>query len=77
MPSAIQRCIPSLSRHIEKLRNSRYGADEHIKQISERFDETAKKIFKDPSDLCVVPFGSIADKDPACGIKSGKLKLDG
>lgn len=61
----------------DKLRNSRYGTDEHIRQIAERFDETTKKTFKGPNDLCVVPFGSVADKDPEYNIKSGKLKIDG
>lgn len=62
---------------LDKLRDSRYGADEHIQQIAERFDETAKKTFKGPDDLCVITFGSLADKDLAYGIRSGKLKIDG
>lgn len=45
--------------------------------IAERFDETVKKTFKGPDDLCVVPFGTVADKDPAHDIKSGKLKING
>lgn len=57
--------------------NSRYGTDEHAMHIAERFDETVKKTFKGPDDLCVVPFGTIADKDPAHDIKSGKLKING
>ncbi|KAH8110514.1 hypothetical protein DFH11DRAFT_1514361 [Phellopilus nigrolimitatus] len=60
-----------------KLCKSRYGSDDHVKQIGERFDETTKKVFRDTSDACVVPFGSIADKDLENGIRSGKLKLSG
>ncbi|THH08786.1 hypothetical protein EW145_g2475 [Phellinidium pouzarii] len=61
----------------EKLRNSLYGSDEHIKHISARFDETTKKTFKDIKDVCVVQFGSISDKDLENGIRSGKLRLSG
>ena len=59
------------------MRDSRYGTAEHIKQIADRFDETTKKTFKGPNDLCVIPFGSMADKDPNHGIKSGRLRIDG
>ncbi|KAI5115452.1 hypothetical protein M0805_008680 [Coniferiporia weirii] len=61
----------------DKLRGSRYSSDEHVKQISERFDETTKKIFRDTKDVCLVPFGTISDKDLEYGIRSGKLKLSG
>ncbi|KAI5115029.1 hypothetical protein M0805_009482, partial [Coniferiporia weirii] len=60
-----------------KLRNSKYGSEEQVEQISERFDETTKKIFGDTKDVCLVPFGNISDKDLEHGIRSGKLKLSG
>ncbi|KAI5115973.1 hypothetical protein M0805_001504 [Coniferiporia weirii] len=61
----------------DKLKDSRYGSDEHVKQISERFDETTKKFFRDTKDVCLVSFGSLAEKDPENGIRSGKLRLSG
>ncbi|THH05876.1 hypothetical protein EW145_g4483 [Phellinidium pouzarii] len=69
--------VEEISAPKYKLQNSRYGSDEHVKQIGERFDETTKKIFRDTNDVCVVPFGSISDKDMENEIRSGKLKLSG
>jgi len=60
-----------------KLRNSIYGATEHVKQIAQCFDESTKKTFRSEGDVCLVPFGSLADKDLENGIRSGKLKLTG
>ncbi|THH08787.1 hypothetical protein EW145_g2476 [Phellinidium pouzarii] len=61
----------------EKLKSSKYGSDQLVKQIGERFDETTKMIFRDTNDVCLIPFGSILDKDLENGIRSGKLKLSG
>lgn len=63
--------------YAEKLKNSRFGSDEFVEQISDKFDETTKKTFRGVSDVCLVAFGSIAEKDPDHGIRSGKLKLTG
>ena len=63
--------------HTDKLRDSIYGAKEHVKQIANCFDESTKKTFRTDNDVCLVPFGSLADKDPDHGIRSGKLKLTG
>lgn len=60
-----------------KLVGSFYGTEDHIHQISDRFDETTKKTFRSASDVCLVPFGSTTDRDLTHGIRSGKLKLTG
>lgn len=63
--------------HTEKLKGSKYGSDEQIKQISDRFDETTKKTFRSPEDVCLIAFGTTMDKDVEYGIRSGKLKISG
>ena len=62
---------------LEKLKGSKYGADEQIKQISDRFDETTKKTFRSSEDVCLIAFGTTMDKDVQYGIRSGKLKVPG
>ena len=62
---------------LERLENSKYGEDEHINLIATRFDETAKRTFRSKDELCLIQFGSIADQDPANGIRRGSLRLTG
>jgi hypothetical protein len=57
--------------------DSPYASDEHVSLIANRFDETVKRTFRNAEDKCLIPFGSLFDKDPANGIVSGKLKLSG
>ena len=61
----------------DKLKESPYGADASIDQITARFDETTKKLFRDKKDTSFIQFGSILEKDAEHDIKSGKLKLAG
>ena len=69
--------IDSVSATLGKLEGSFYGTEDHIQQISNRFDETTKKTFRSATDVCLVPFGSTTDRDLEHGIRSGKLKLAG
>lgn len=48
-----------------------------MEQISQKFDETTKKVFRTKNDTCLIVFGSTMDKDIPNGIRAGKLKLTG
>ena len=67
------------SHPIDKLTtySSPYASDEHVALIASRFDETVKRTFRNPEDVCLVPFGSLFDKDPENGIVNGKMRLSG
>ncbi|EIN07326.1 hypothetical protein PUNSTDRAFT_136011 [Punctularia strigosozonata HHB-11173 SS5] len=60
-----------------KLANSRYGTPDNIEHITEKFDETTKKLFRDPFESSVVAFGSPVDRDPKVNIRNGQLRLAG
>ncbi|KAF9466599.1 hypothetical protein BDZ94DRAFT_182968 [Collybia nuda] len=61
----------------EKLKSSKYGTPAALDHITQRFDETTKRLFRDRKDLQFIPFGSPLDKDLAVGIRGGQLKLTG
>ncbi|KAG6857419.1 hypothetical protein H0H87_004781 [Tephrocybe sp. NHM501043] len=67
----------SISSVVEKLRDSKYGTPAALDHITQRFDETTKRLFRDRKDLQFIPFGSPLDKDLAVGIRGGQLKLTG
>ena len=62
---------------LAKLANSRYGTPEIIQQMTEEFDKSTKLRFRNSEDPQYIKFGTIRDKDPACDIRSGQLKLAG
>jgi hypothetical protein len=41
------------------------------------FDETTKLRFRDPEEPQYIKFGSLKDKDPRFGIRSGQIRLNG
>ena len=41
------------------------------------FEKSTKPTFKDPSDRSFIKFGSMRDRDPDFGIRSGQLTLEG
>lgn len=43
----------------------------------EQFEKSTKPTFKDPMDRSFIKFGSMRDKDPDFGIRSGQLVLEG
>ena len=61
----------------EKLKSSKYGTADSLDHITKRFDETTKRLFREPKELQFVPFGSPLDKDLSVGIRGGQLKLTG
>ncbi|KAG6919191.1 hypothetical protein DXG01_008489 [Tephrocybe rancida] len=61
----------------KKLKDSKYGTPAALDHITQRFDETTKRLFRDRKDLQFIPFGSPLDKDLAVGIRGGQLKLTG
>ncbi|KLO05433.1 hypothetical protein SCHPADRAFT_911041 [Schizopora paradoxa] len=61
----------------ERLKTSTFGSYEHVNLITDRFDDTAKKTFKDGDEMCLVQFGSFNENDAAHGIRAGKIKLTG
>ena len=60
-----------------KLQNSRYGADDIVEDMGKAFDEATKRLFRNAEDVSLIAFGSAIDKDPANGIRAGKLRLSG
>ncbi|KAG6878453.1 hypothetical protein C0992_008130 [Termitomyces sp. T32_za158] len=62
---------------LEKLRDSKYGTPAALDHITQRFDETTKRLFRERKDLQFIPFGSPLDKDLSVGIRAGQLKLTG
>ncbi len=63
---------------LAKLSDSRYGNDEDVKTMLESFEKPAKPTFtEDVNDKSFIKFGSVRDKDPNVGIKSGQLTIDG
>ncbi|KAG6832781.1 hypothetical protein H0H92_009399 [Tricholoma furcatifolium] len=61
----------------KKLRDSKYGTPAALDHITQRFDETTKRLFRDRNELQFIPFGSPLDKDLSVGIRGGQLKLTG
>ncbi|KIM36856.1 hypothetical protein M413DRAFT_31259 [Hebeloma cylindrosporum] len=45
--------------------------------IARRFDKTTKLRFRDPEEPQYIKFGSLKDKDPRVGIRSGQIRLNG
>lgn len=60
-----------------KLATSQFGNDEDINAMIDAFEQLAKPTFKDDRDRSYLKFGSIRDQDPAHGIRSGQLTLEG
>ncbi|KIK93910.1 hypothetical protein PAXRUDRAFT_144008 [Paxillus rubicundulus Ve08.2h10] len=60
-----------------KLANSRFGATEIVQQMRDEFDKTTKLRFRDAEEPQYIKFGTVRDKDPEYGIRSGQLKLAG
>ena len=60
-----------------KLRSSRYGAPDEIKHITECFNKSTNRLFKNINEPIHVQFGSPRDKDLEHDIRGGMLKLSG
>lgn len=59
-----------------KLRNSRYGNEEDLKAMMDSFEKHTKPTFKGSNERSFIKFGSMRDKDPDFGIRSGQLALE-
>ena len=57
------------------LQGSHYLED--APDIARRFDKTTKLRFRDPEEPQFIKFGTLRDKDPRVGIRSGQIKLNG
>lgn len=60
-----------------KLQGSKFESFEEIKHITDCFDVSTKRLFRDNKEPMHVKFGSPRDKDLERGIRSGMLKLSG
>ncbi|KAI0319130.1 hypothetical protein OF83DRAFT_1227634 [Amylostereum chailletii] len=64
------------TKHITaKLRNSRFGTQAYVDDMSDKFDEGPKKRFKGVDASHIKFSSSIADKDIAVGIRNGQIKV--
>jgi hypothetical protein len=66
---------PILTTYTEILQGSTYLDD--APDIARRFDKTTKLRFRDPEEPQYIKFGSLKDKDPRVGIRSGQIRLNG
>ncbi|KXN81408.1 Heat shock 70 kDa protein 12B [Leucoagaricus sp. SymC.cos] len=57
------------------LQNTRFRED--VQAMTEKFDQSTKLAFRDPTDPQFIKFGSVRDRDPELGIRAGQLRLDG
>jgi hypothetical protein len=60
-----------------KLRGSLFGSVEQINEITDIFDKTTKRVFRNREEPQFVKFGARRDKDPDFQIVNGQLKLSG
>lgn len=69
---------PLLTRsNSAKLEGSVFGTDEQINEMSDIFDKTTKRLFRNSEESCFIKFGARRDKDIPFGIVNGQLKLSG
>lgn len=59
-----------------RLKNSRF-TESDLDAFTECFDKGLKGNFSEDSKLQFVKFGSLRDNDSRCGVKGGKLALQG
>jgi hypothetical protein len=69
--------LPLTMYNSAKLEGSVYGIDEQINDMSDIFDKTTKRLFRNPEEPCFIKFGARRDKDLRFGIVNGQLKLSG
>ena len=60
-----------------RFKNSEFDNEQDLVAFTESFDTGLKAIFSDSSKPQFVKFGSPRDTDTSCGVKSGKLILQG
>jgi len=60
-----------------RFKNSKFDNEQDIAAFTECFDAGLKAIFSDSSKPQFVKFGSPRDNDESCGVKGGKLTLQG
>jgi len=60
-----------------RFKNSRFDNVQDLAAFTESFDTGLKTTFSDKSKPWFVKFGSLRDNDAACGVKGGKLSLQG
>ncbi len=60
---------------LDFLQDSRFAQE--VDLISECFDKTTKLRFRIDDEPAYIKFGTMRDRDPALGIRSGQLKLEG
>ncbi len=60
---------------LDFLQDSRFAQE--VDLISECFDKTTKLRFRNDDEPAYIKFGTMRDRDPTLGIRSGQLKLEG
>lgn len=61
----------------ERLWHSQYGEDEHINELTEVFDKTTKRLFRDANKSYYLKFGNRKVNDITNHIRAGQLTVDG
>jgi len=63
--------------HPGKFKNTKFNDEQDLVAFTDSFDTGLKTTFSDKSKSQFVKFGSLRDNDAACGVKGGKLSLQG
>jgi len=61
----------------ERFKNSKFDNDQDLAAFTESFDAGLKRTFSNNSKPQFVKFGSLRDTDGHCGVKYGRLSLQG
>jgi hypothetical protein len=60
-----------------RLKDSKFDSKEDLAAFTEGFDTKLKETFADSNKPQSVKFGSLRDNDTRCGVKGGRLSLQG
>lgn len=75
--SVLIRTVNKLIADSGKLEGSTYDNQLTMDYIVQEFDRTTKRLFADASKVQWVTVGGPAERNPALGIRNGKLRLEG
>jgi hypothetical protein len=61
----------------ERFRKSKYDDEKYLAIFTEKFDTGVKRTFSDNTKPQWVKFGSPRDNNTRCGVKDGKIRVQG
>jgi hypothetical protein len=70
-------CFLVLFSPLARFKKSKFDNKQDLAAFTESFDTGLKVTFSDSSKPQFVKFGSLRDNDTSCGVKAGKLTVQG